>query len=74
MMPLAYLSECHSGIVTDIRGGRGLINRLTAMGLTPGTIVHVLKSGGPGPLLIEVRDTRIALGRGVAMKIYVRGV
>ena len=74
MMPLSYLPECRSGVVTDIRGGRGLIQRLTAMGLTYGTVVHVLKSGGPGPLLIEVRGTRIALGRGVAMKIFVREV
>lgn len=63
-----------SGVIIDIRGGRGLMRRLIDMGLTFGTKVRVLKSGGPGPTLIEVRGTRLALGRGVAMKIMVERV
>jgi len=74
MIPLGYLSECHSGIIVDIRGGRGLVRRLIDMGLTSGTLVHIIKSAGPGPVLIEVRGSRIAVGRGIAMKIFVKEV
>jgi len=70
-MPLSMLSEGESGIVVDIEGGRGLIRRLLELGFTPGTRVKVLKVSPPGPLLVEVRESRIALGRGVAMKVLV---
>ncbi len=74
MTPLLYLPEYSTGIVIDIRGGRGLMKRLIDMGLTRGTKIRVLKSSGPGPMLIEVRGSRLALGRGVAMKIYVEEI
>ena len=73
LMPLAFLGEGESGRVVEVRAGRGLTRRLLAMGIAPGMKVRVLKSSGPGPILIEVGQTRIALGRGVAMKIIVEG-
>ena len=73
LMPLAFLGEGESGRVVEVRAGRGLTRRLIAMGIAPGMKVRVLKSSGPGPILIEVGQTRIALGRGVAMKIIVEG-
>ena len=72
MKPLLYLPEYSSGVIVGMYGGRGLMKRLIDMGLTQGTRVHVLKSSGPGPMLIEVRGSRLALGRGVAMKIMIR--
>ena len=72
-MPLAFLDEGESGRVVEVRAGRGLTRRLLAMGIAPGMKVRVLKSSGPGPILIEVGQTRIALGRGIAMKIIVEG-
>ncbi|MDD5258288.1 MAG: FeoA domain-containing protein, partial [Methanothrix soehngenii] len=36
--------------------------------------VLVLKSCPPGAMLVMVKDSRIALGRGIAMKILVKGV
>ena len=74
MIPLIYLPEYSAGIVIDIRGGRGLMKRLMEMGLTRGTKIRVLKSSGPGPMLIEVRGSRLALGKGIAMKIIVEEV
>jgi ferrous iron transport protein A len=57
-----------------VRGGRGLAQRLFDMGLTPSAKVRVLKSCPPGPMLVQFRDSRIALGRGIAMKILVSRV
>jgi len=42
------------------------------MGLRPGKQVEMLTNSGGGPLLLKVDESRIALGRGMAMKIYVR--
>ncbi len=70
-IPLAMLSEGSSGVVVEVRGGRGLVRRLSDMGFTPGAEVFVLKSVSPGPILVGVRGSRIALGRGVAMRVLV---
>ncbi len=44
------------------------------MGFTSNARVRLLHTHNPGPVVVEVKDTRIALGRGVAMKIMVEEV
>jgi len=58
-------------IVRELHGGSELAHRLAGMGLTEGIALVVLQNSGRGPLLVNVRDTRIALGRGEAAKIFV---
>ena len=70
-VPLAFVPESEEVVVVEVLGGRGLTRRLHDLGLIPGTKVRVLKSCSPGPLLIDVRGSRIALGRGITMKIMV---
>jgi ferrous iron transport protein A len=68
------LTELKSGtraVVREMRGGRSILSRLSAMGLSVGSELEVLNNRGRGPLLVLVRDTRIALGRGEAQKIVV---
>ena len=67
------LSSCMRGecvAIAEILGGRGLKQRLLALGLLPGTEVTLLSSGGP--VTLEVRGSRLALGRNEAAKIIVR--
>jgi Fe2+ transport system protein FeoA len=59
--------------LTKIMAGRKLTHRLTELGLTPGVNFEVLHDHG-GPLLLAVRDSRLALGRGMASKILVEAV
>jgi ferrous iron transport protein A len=59
-------------IISSLRAGWGLQRRLADLGLTPGTAVTVISSGRPGQVVIEVRGSRLALGRGVASKVMVR--
>jgi Fe2+ transport system protein FeoA len=70
-MPLRTLSFGKEAKITKIIGGCNLTKRLSEMGLTYGTKIKVVSEFCGGPVLIEVRDTRLALGRGVATKIYV---
>jgi len=58
-------------VVRALRGGKGFSSRVSAMGITPGAHVTVVQNYGRGPMLIEVRDTRVALGRGESSKIEV---
>ena len=79
-VPLSSLKEGESGIITAIktnpagRRGRswGFIKRLVDMGLTPGTKITVVKSAPfRGPIEVSVRGSRLALGRGMARRIFV---
>jgi len=46
-------------------------HRLEALGMTVGTKISVLESKGRGILVIKVRGTRFAVGRGITQKIEV---
>ena len=72
-MTLRQMQLGQSGIVFQIQGGRGLINRLNALGIRPGQ--RVTKVGSTfmrGPVTIQVGNAQVALGFGMANKIIVR--
>jgi ferrous iron transport protein A len=46
--------------------------RIEDMGIRIGKSVEMLTNEGRGPLLLKVDESRIAVGRGMAMKILVR--
>lgn len=50
---------------------RAVTNRLASLGFTPGADVRMTQNFGHGPLIVTVRGTRVALGRGEAEKILV---
>jgi ferrous iron transport protein A len=58
-------------LVHHLRGGREFVNRLLVLGFTIGTEVIILQNFGSGPVIIEVRDSRVALGRGETQKVVV---
>jgi ferrous iron transport protein A len=69
--PLSEVEEGRSVTVISIQGGRGIRNRLTALGLLPKTLITVMRNGGRGPFVVSIKNSRMALGRGVADKIMV---
>ncbi len=74
VMPLVMASPSERVRIVGFRGGKGMARRLTAMGLNRDAEVEVIKSNGPGPLIVASRETRIALGVGMAKKILVTTV
>ena len=73
VVPLTSLLDGQKGIVSFIGGGRGASQRLTDLGLTPRTEITVVKSAlFRGPLMVSVRGTTLAIGRGIAAKVFVR--
>jgi len=69
-LPLSLLGPGERARLLSINAGENLTSRLNAMGLTPGVEVMVIQDAG-GPLLLSVRDSRLAVGRGMAQKILV---
>jgi len=72
LSPLSDLNNGEKGEIFLIRGGRGLIQRLYDMGLTPGTEIKVLRKVPFGPIEILLRGYNLALGRGVVNRIWVK--
>lgn len=70
-IPLSALSPGQVGVVRGLAGGRGVVSRLAALGLSPGARVTMVQNFGRGPVIVLVRDTRVALGRGEATKVMV---
>ena len=71
-VPLTHLAKDQEGVVAELCGGRGFMCRLATLGFTPGARLRMVQNFGHGPVIVGVRDTRIALGRGEASRILVR--
>lgn len=72
LIALDNLKEGQHGKISFIRGGHNLLQRLLDMGLTPGTRVTVVKIAPlEGPVQLLVRNSKLALGRGIASKVFV---
>ena len=70
---LINLKEGDIATIVSVNGGRGVVQRLTDMGLTPGTEIKVIKSAAlNGPIEISVRSSKLVIGRGVAAKVHVK--
>lgn len=73
--PASRLSDLHNGeqaFITSLGQSKSINSRLTSLGFTPGVPVTVMQNYGHGPLVVSVRGTRIALGRGEANAIAVQ--
>ncbi len=69
---LARVPSGEKVTVLAVRAGWGLQRRLADLGMTPGAVVTVISSGRPGQVVLDVRGSRLALGRGIVSKIMVR--
>lgn len=58
-----------SGFIERIEGGSGLVNRLERIGIRPGVCVR--KVSDVGPVVVEIANTKVAIGRGMASKVIV---
>jgi ferrous iron transport protein A len=54
-----------------LEGGHHFMSRLASLGFTPGVRLQMVQNRRRGPIIVSVRDTRVALGRGEAGKIVV---
>lgn len=64
----------HCETCTCRKTGHLTSGRFGSMGLRTGQIVEMISNNGKGPIVLRVDECRIAMGRGAAMKIYVRRI
>ena len=72
LLTLRQMQAGQSGIVAQIQGGYGLINRLSALGIRPGK--RITKVGSMfmrGPVTVQLDSTQVAIGFGMANKVIV---
>jgi len=72
VVPLGTLRPGETGTIAGLSGGRAFVARCLAMGCTPGTPVTMERNAGRGPIIVKVRGTRLALGRGESMRLHVK--
>jgi len=67
---LVELKENEVGKVVEILGGFGIHQKLDALGIRIGVEVKKISSiAARGPVIVEVGNTKIALGYGMARRI-----
>ena len=67
------MNRGESGVVLEIIGGQGVIRRLEALGVRPGiAITKVSSQLMRGPITIQLGNTQVALGFGIARKVIVK--
>jgi Fe2+ transport system protein FeoA len=71
MMPLALAQPGEAVKLVALRGGQQMRKRLADLGLTLEMPLQVVQGNSHGPLIIAVKDTRLAIGRGMAHHIMV---
>lgn len=82
MVPLGLLSTGEKAEVVEIKASKGCchgkkdkhICHVEDMGLRVGNLIEMLNNEGHGPVVVKVDESRIAIGRGMAMKIMVRRI
>ncbi len=69
-MPLSMLAPGEEGAIRAVRGKEEVRAHLAQLGFVVGTAVRVVNAVG-GNLILQVRDSRVALDRAMAEKILV---
>ena len=71
--PLSALRPGEQGVVVALRGGRDFRDVMVGMGLRPGAPVTLVSKGWRGGSIVAaVGESRVALGRGMAEKVWLR--
>ncbi len=70
-MPLSMMNSGERGRVVQIRGGRGMVNRLADMGIREGSEIVVVTGQRRGPIMVLHDNTKVGIGFGMARRIMV---
>ncbi len=72
IVSLTEMAPGQSGIVASLKGGWGMVRRMQAMGIRPGVpITKTTSQPFRGPISVQVGNTQVALGFGLARRIMV---
>ena len=69
VIPLSSLRDGEKAQITSVQGGRMVNLRMNELGFTSGANLKVIRNVGGGPIMVELKAGKIAIGRGIAEKI-----
>ncbi len=73
MIKKKLLSDFKNGTkvkILEVNCGREFSRRLSELGLLPREEIVIIKNDQFGPVIVKILESKIALGRGEARKIY----
>jgi ferrous iron transport protein A len=70
--PLSALPAGSRGTLIELTADPEAMRRMASLGFIPGTEIAVVQNPRYGPLIILLRNIRIALGRAEARQVQVR--
>ena len=70
MMPLGYATAGEDNVIVRVGGSPEVKKHLEDMGFTAGSIIRVVSSVN-GNLIVNVKDTKVALDKELATKIMI---
>jgi len=71
-MDITQIKEGKKCKVVEIQSGRGMQRKLDALGIRPGIEITKINSQVfRGPIIVQVGNTKVAIGYGMARKIIV---
>jgi len=70
-MPLTMLPLGESAIINVCRAKESTRKFLEGLGMVPGALITVISENG-GNLIVNVKDSRLALSKGIAQQLLVR--
>ncbi len=70
MIPLSLLRDGEYAQIITINGGKLVNLRMNELGFNSGEYLKVIRNVGGGPIMVELKAGKIAIGRGVANKIF----
>ncbi|NHJ84243.1 MAG: ferrous iron transport protein A [Asgard group archaeon] len=68
---LIDLAVGNRGKIIAIIGGRNACKRLNELGLVPGVEIEMVNKISSGPVMIRVKGSKLAIGRGLAAKVRI---
>ncbi len=72
VVTLVSMRPGQSGVIVEVRGGRGIVERLAVLGIRPGKrVVKVSSMLLGGPVTVEIDRAQIAVGSQMAARILV---
>lgn len=70
-IPMTMMLSGEERRITDFLGGRSMVFRLRELGFAVGERVQRVSAGTAGPVIIKVKGSKMAIGKGMASKILV---
>ena len=70
MLPLSYAEVNEMNVIKKITGNPQMKKHLEDMGFVPGAVVSIVSTVS-GNLIVNVKDTKVALDKQLAMRIMI---